>query len=243
MLWREKRVLVTGGTRGIGRALGEALARAGARVVVTGRTAASVANVRARHPELLALVANLEQRTERAALAERVLAEGPLDVLVNNAGVQVLADFRRGELDEAALAAEIELNLGAVVHLTKLFLPALLARPEALVLNVSSGLALVPKRSAPVYCATKAGVRAFTRALRYQLAGTSVAVVELLPPLVDTDMTRGRGRAKATPQDIARETVRALGRGATEIRAGKTKLLFAIHRVSPSLAARLLRDS
>ncbi len=237
-----KRILVTGGTQGIGLALSEALLGAGARVVVCGRSLERNGAVRSRQPALQVLDADLTSEAARDTLAAQVLAGGPLDGLINNAGVQVLSDFR-GDVQWTTLAGEIELNLAATVHLTALLLPALLARPEALLVNVSSGLALVPKKSAPVYCATKAGVRAFTRALRYQLAGTHVKVVELLPPLVDTAMTAGRGTGKASPRDIAEEALRGLRLGRDEVRAGKTKLLFGIHRVSPTLAARLLRDS
>jgi uncharacterized oxidoreductase len=67
-----------------------------------------------------------------------------------------------------------------------------------MIVNVTSGLALAPKQSAPVYCAAKAGLRSFTKSLRYQERARAphVRVVEVLPPLVDTDMTRGRGRGK-----------------------------------------------
>ena len=71
-------------------------------------------------------------------------------------------------------------------------------------MNVSSVLALAPKRSAPVYCATKAAVRSFSQALRYQLAATSsIRVVEALPPMVDTAMTAGRTGRKMSPDSVA----------------------------------------
>lgn len=108
---------------------------------------------------------------------------------------------------------------------------------------MTSALALVPKRSAPVYCATKAALRSFTRSLRCQLAGTPVRVVEVLPPLVDTAMTAGRGRGKLAPDVVARAIVRSLEGGGDEVRIGKTKWLFAAHRLSPALAGRLMRDA
>lgn len=178
----------------------------------------------------------------RALVAEVETRLGGLDVLVNNAATQTPMDVRAG-LDLAAVEAEVALNLVAPMHLASLFLPLLRARPTAAIVNVTSALALVPKRSAPVYCATKAALRSFTQALRYQLAGTPVRVVEVLPPLVDTAMTAGRGRGKLPPDDVARALVRGLEGGCDEVRIGKTKWLFAAHRLSPALAGRLMRDA
>ncbi|MEM6990093.1 MAG: SDR family NAD(P)-dependent oxidoreductase, partial [Myxococcota bacterium] len=120
-------------------------------------------------------------------------------------------------------------------------LPELIARPRAALVQVTSGLALSPKASAPVYCATKSGLRAFTRALRWQLARTNVCVLEVLPPLVDTAMTRGRGRGKMSPEDVAAEIVAALRRGDTEAYLGKSKLLRWLSWIAPHLAAAITR--
>jgi short-subunit dehydrogenase involved in D-alanine esterification of teichoic acids len=99
----------------------------------------------------------------------------------------------------------------------------------------------VPKQSAPVYCATKAALRSFGQALRYQLEGTSVEVFEIVPSLVDTAMTAGRGKGKLSPEALAEEALRGLAAGRHEIRIEKTRLLFALHRLLPSVAARLVR--
>jgi uncharacterized oxidoreductase len=106
-------------------------------------------------------------------------------------------------------------------------------------------LALVPKRSAPVYCATKAGVRTFTRALRYQCedARLLVHVTDVVMTLVDTDMTRGRGRGKISAADAAAAVIAGIRRGAAEVFVGKTKILPVLMRFSPALGYRILRDS
>ncbi len=102
---------------------------------------------------------------------------------------------------------------------------------------------MAPKASAPVYCATKAGLRSFTKALRYQCqrAAPHVTVVEALPPMVDTAMTHGRGRGKISPERAAEEIVRGLDTGRTEIYVGKSKLLRVINRVAPSAAEAVMR--
>jgi short-subunit dehydrogenase involved in D-alanine esterification of teichoic acids len=112
---------------------------------------------------------------------------------------------------------------------------------EAAIVNVSSGLALAPKASAPTYCASKAGLHSYTKALRYQLETSGVRVFETLPPLVDTDMTRGRGTGKISADELAREFWSDWRANRYEMRIGKTKLLALVQRLAPALADRIMR--
>jgi uncharacterized oxidoreductase len=181
-------VLVTGGASGIGLALARRFMAAGSTVVACGRREATLREAAAAHPGLHTRVCDVAREAERVALAEWVVREHPaLDVLVNNAGVQ-----RRVRLDApepwADTREEIAINLDAPVHLSLLLLPHLQARPDAAIVNVTSGLAFVPMPSAPVYCATKAALHSFTLSLRHQLAGRGPRVVEIVPPAVNTDL-------------------------------------------------------
>ncbi|GBE18310.1 putative oxidoreductase [archaeon BMS3Abin16] len=115
-------------------------------------------------------------------------------------------------------------------------------QPEAAVINVSSALGIVPKESAPVYCATKAAIHSFSKSLRYQLEKTPVKVFEIIPSLVDTDMTRGRGKGKISPETLAKEVIKGLKKDNYEIRVGLVKILFLVNRVLPSLAERVIRN-
>jgi short-subunit dehydrogenase involved in D-alanine esterification of teichoic acids len=99
-------------------------------------------------------------------------------VLVNNAGVMVLA----GDVDGATITREIAINLTAPILLVRRCLPLLQHGRRPLIVMVTSGYALLPARRAPTYSATKAGVRAFTQALRYQLQDSGIRVIETLPP-------------------------------------------------------------
>lgn len=110
-------------------------------------------------------------------------------------------------------------------------------------LDISSGLALVSKRSAPVYCATKAAVHAFSTSLRYQTErdAPNVSVFEAILPIVDTEMTRGRGNRKTSPDRVATEIARGIAADRGEIRVGLVKVLVPLHRTAPSLAARIMR--
>lgn len=242
--------LVTGGAAGIGLALTRRLARAGARrVVVVGRDRARLEAVAAELPGVVTTHrADLADPADVDALLAAVARDpGDLSLLVNNAGTQRLTDFTAEDPWSLlpAVRAEIAANLAGVVALSVGLLPVLAARPSAAVVNVSSGLALAPKRSAPVYCATKAAVRSFTRALRYQCEDRlpHVRVVEALPPLVDTAMTRGRGRGTISPDACAAEILAGLAAGRAEVYVGKAKLLRAVGRLSPALAHRLMRNA
>ncbi|MBD0259319.1 MAG: SDR family NAD(P)-dependent oxidoreductase, partial [Cytophagales bacterium] len=101
---------------------------------------------------------------------------------------------------------------------------------------------LVPKKWAPVYCGTKAGLHLFTKALRYQLEGSPVKVFEIIPPVVDTPMTAGRGRNKISPAQLVDEFVRAFANDRPEVNVGKVKMLRLLNRLWPSLADRIMKN-
>ncbi|MBS9340874.1 SDR family oxidoreductase [Neisseria elongata] len=238
----DKKILLTGGSSGIGAALAEALHRRGAHVLTC-----------ARHlPEPLPdgitfRRCDLSLPAERDALAAWVRDEHPdTAVLINNAAVQRTLDFVGGE--RAALlqnlAQELAVNLEAPVALTAALLPVLASQPQAAVVNITTGLALAPKKSAPVYCAAKAGLHNFTRALRYQTeaAAPHIRVQEIVPPLVDTRMTAGRGSGKLSPEAVADAVVRAIESGRAETCIGKIRLLKWLLRLAPSAAYRILRN-
>ena len=138
---------------------------------------------------------------------------------------------------------EIDINFRAIVHLTKLFLPVLMKAPQAAIINVSSFLGIVPKKSAPVYCATKAALHAFSKSLRYQLEKTNVKVFEILTPLVDTDMTKGRedDMSKMSPTILAREVLANIEKDNYEIRPGRSKMVLLFNQFFPSIAENIAK--
>lgn len=198
-------------------------------------------------PTVEPFAADLSDETQLQALVAHVETNAPdLSVLVNNAGTQALTDLVGPEADRhrRALADEMAVNFLAPVQLVVALMPRLLAQPSAMIVNVTSGLALAPKRSSPVYCATKAGLRSFTKALRYQARARApqLRIVEALPPMVDTEMTKGRGTGKISADACAAAIVDGMEAGRETVYVGKSKLLRAIHGLSPSLADRLMRD-
>lgn len=242
-----KLALVTGGGRGLGLALAQSLSSHGAELLLTGRHERPLLDAAAQLPATTTIVvADVGTREGRAQMVRAATSRG-VDLLINNAGVQVnrnWLDSQPSEL-EAVIRHEVATNLEGPLALTAALLPSLAQRPEAAVVNITSGLALAPKASAPVYSATKAALRTATRALRYQMqdAGLPLQFVDVVLPMVDTDMTRGRGARKARPEDVADCIVRGLINGEEEIWVGQARLLKHLMRLAPPLGYRALRGS
>lgn len=233
-----KTVLVTGGTSGIGRAIAQRLHACGDRVLVVS----SRKNADNLPPGVALLTADLSDPAAVRRLAIECRERFPdLSVVIHSAGVQYEDEWLTTPDGPARIAQEIAVNLTSPLQLTRELLPVLCQQPDAAVVFVTSALIYAAKRSAPVYCGTKAALHQTAMALRYQLAGTSVRMVELIPPLVDTPMTAGRGRGKMAPETLADRFLKDFDRGKTTIRVGKARLLYALYRLAPSLAARVMR--
>lgn len=236
------KILLTGATSGVGLALLKHL-HADNRVIAIGRNSERIAELQRQYPDVTFLRCDLADPLELRSLMENLRQNhSDCNWLINNAAVQF--NYTLGTEPDAGrwITDEIHTNLIAPAQLCEALLPNLKQHPDALIVNVTSGLALSPKRSAPVYCATKAGLRIFTKALRYQLEDSRVRVVELMLPLVDTPMTEGRGGGKISAAKVAEALTEGLRRSDPVIFVGKAALFRRIHRWLPALADRILRN-
>ena len=195
-------ILITGGASGIGLALARQLSARGNRVIICGRNREALEAAQADVPDLIARVCDVTDLDDRDSLQGWLENNHPdLNMLINNAGVQYRRDFE-GDAAVADLELEVAINLTAPIRLIDELLPILKRQPSAVIVNVTSGLAFTPMAAVPVYCATKAALHSFTLSLRHQLKATGVRVVEMVPPMVDTNLGGGM-RAKGAERQLA----------------------------------------
>jgi uncharacterized oxidoreductase len=230
-------VLITGGASGIGFALAEAFLRAGNTVAICGRSRAHLSEASLKLPALLTLDCDIANSKDRYNLRDWIASELPgLNVLVNNAGIQRDISFAAGIDEFLAGENEIRVNLEAPIVLTGLLIPVLSKNANSAILNVSSGLGFIPAARMPVYSASKAGMHAFSMALRLQLAKEGIKVFEIVPPAVDTNLNpegrAGRGNFKPdlSPKAFVAAVMQALEQDIPEIGFGMTAGLLQASR-------------
>ncbi|ACK73239.1 short-chain dehydrogenase/reductase SDR [Gloeothece citriformis PCC 7424] len=240
-------VLITGGSSGIGLELAREFQKRRNHVIVCSRNPQRLALTKEVLGDIETIECDLAIDAELYNLVDFITAKtDKLSILVNNAGIQFNSNFLASELLLENIDQEIAVNFNALVKLSRLCLPLLRQNSQSAIVNISSGLAFSPKKSAPVYCATKAAVHIFSKALRYQMEdqAPNIAVFEGILPLVDTPMTKGRGDGqKISPRQVAQEILSAMEKDQYEIYVGKVKLLMLMRRFLPHLADKILRNS
>jgi uncharacterized oxidoreductase len=220
-------VLITGGATGIGFAMAEAFLQAGSEVIICGRREARLLEAQKKHPALHVRACDVASTSDCRALAQWAGATFEhLNLLVNNAGVQRDIDLTKGVDALLAGESEIEINLVAPIVLSALFVPLLIGKSDPAIINVSSGLGFIPAARMPVYSATKAGLHAFSMALRHQLSKMGIKVFEVVPPAVDTELNpegraqRGNFKADLTPEVFTAAAMKGLEADEIEIGYG-----------------------
>jgi uncharacterized oxidoreductase len=222
-------ILITGGGSGIGRALAEAFHQLGNQVIIAGRRRQMLDDAVAANPGIKGVVLDIESAEHLPTFAAQLTKDYPtLNAIIHNAGIMRPEILKNGAPADAEAMTTI--NLLGPIRLTAALLPHLLQQPHATLMTVTSGLAFIPLAMAPTYCATKAALHSYTESLRYQLKDTSIQVLELVPPYVQTELMGPHQAAdpRAMPlKDFIDETMNILTNSpdATEICVERVKPL------------------
>ena len=244
-----KTALVTGASRGLGRVIARALAEEGMTLVLAARSAPEIEGLARDLGRARAVKADVSRRSDCERLVE---AAGPIDVLVNNAGVETIGRFHELPFDE--IQHMLEVNLVASLRLARLVLPGMLARRRGHIVNVASLAGKSGPPLAETYAATKAGLIGFSQSLRASYEGTGVSASAVCPGFVAGEgMFADRQRAfgvkaprllgATTPERVARAVVLAISEDLPEILVtpGPVRLLAAATQLFPRLPGWMIR--
>jgi uncharacterized oxidoreductase len=240
-------ILITGGGSGIGFALAKAFVEAGNEVLICGRRESKLLEAKEELPQLYTRVCDVGNASEREELFHWATSEFPaINMLINNAGIQKEVDFVTGAKELNDNENEIEINLTGSIHLSALFIPYFLKQSnECAIVNITSGLAFIPLKIIPVYCATKAALHTFSISLRSQLFKSNVRVFEIAPPIVKTELHRGEQARKQSQRGISASAVaaaalKAIKKNRYETIVGEAKTLKGASRLAPKFFHNLL---
>jgi uncharacterized oxidoreductase len=240
----ERVAVISGGSSGIGRSFVAALHAEGYRIFTCGRDEQKLRRVEKEFPGVQTFVCDLADAGTVRAFAAFVQSSGPgVNLLISNAGLMHEVDFSDPGIESKELLSEVDVNLGGPIQLIASFMPALRAAAPSNIIVVTSGYAFAPGRRAPVYSATKAGLRSFCKGLRRQLADLRIGVTEVAPPLVDTPSVSHKSGAKLSPDEVARAALNGSRRGRHDVLPGSVRWLPLLLRIAPGLAEQLVARS
>lgn len=238
---KESTILITGGTSGIGLEMVKQLTREGATILITGRNLDALNKTKELYPKTHIFQSDASKPNEIELLFHQVTKQFPrLNVIINNAGAMQLIDLQDSNLDLQNITREIDLNLSGTIQMVHQFLPHLVNQPTSAIVNVSSGIAFMPYSIAPIYSASKAGVRAYTQALRLQLENTKVKVFEMIPPGVNTNL-QSDWKVQPNPKQMmdvdkmVEIVIKGLKNDSLEIKPRLIKIIQIVSRIAPKM--------
>lgn len=235
--------LITGATSGIGFCLSQQLAMSGKKVLALGRNSSKLAELDGLSENIFPVAFDVSRIDKIAGFMSQVFKDHPdINVLINNAGIQDNVRVDDSDYNAENIKNEITINLTAPIELSRAALPFLSNAANGRIVNVTSGLAFVPKTTSAVYSATKSGLHLFSEGLRVQ-SGDKLSVSEVILPIVATPMTEGRGSGKISADDAARQIITGIAAQKDRIYVGKAKALPYLLRIAPFIARRIIQKS
>lgn len=244
MVLQNNTVLITGGSSGIGLELARQLSKKRNKILVCGRTLCKLERAKKEIPSLHYLQCDISKPEECEKLRNWVQTDhAECNILINNAAIVTRKNFYKDEKAIRHAESEIATNLMAPIRLAKLFSAVLQQNKQPSIINITTGLAFVPRATYPFYCATKAALHSFTKVLRSQSQGRNITISEVMFPVVDTPWHDGNPpKIAITPEEAVAEMISELEKGKEEIHVGKVKLLYLLSRIVPNLAFKKLNS-
>lgn len=242
MQLRNKTILITGGSSGIGLELARVLIQQQNQVLICGRSLEKLEAAKAEQPSIQLFSCDLADSRQRRDLINWIKSDHPaLDILINNAAISHSGPFAAFENALETAKMEVEVNFLAPLQLTEELLPMLDQRPNAALINITTGLVYAPRAEYSFYNATKAALHSFTQVLRQQQGQSSTRIIEVLMPVVDTPWHQVKAPKSAiSATEAVQRMLRGIEKGKVEVRVGLVKLLYFISRLSPALASRII---
>lgn len=241
MKLNQRRIVITGGTSGIGYEMTKYL-HSNNEVIVISSNSSKLNKLSQEFDEITTYQADLSKAIDIETVANAIVRRfKSIDILINNAAVQYTPTFMDDEFRYENISYEIALNFTGICSMTYLLLPTLLHHEKSVIMNINSGLALAPKTTSAIYCATKGALNVFSQSLRYQLEKTNISVQQVFLELVETAMTKSRGEYKMPPKTAAEKIIHGIEYSIPDYDIGKVKLLRMLLRLAPSIAQRIMK--
>lgn len=235
-------ILITGGTSGFGIEFASRFIALGNTVIITGRNAEKLKEAKQKMPKVHTIQSDVSKKEDIVALYDQIAQQFPeLNMLINNAS-EMRKISLHSSYDLQDITREIEINLIGPIRMVQQFLPLLKKQEGALILNVTSGIALMPFPISPIYGASKSGLRSYTQSLRVQLKNTNISVMELVAPGSSTplnDKFRDEEGFNANmlmaPERIIDAAINGIKTNKNEVYPGFSKLMHIMSRLAPKL--------
>jgi uncharacterized oxidoreductase len=243
MILKNKTILITGGSSGIGLEAIQHFLNEGMKVIVCGRNAEKNNFVRQHYKNVAVIECDITNENEVYLLHQLVSSIGGIDILYNNAAAINMFELTTNNQRVFQYAEnEINTNYLATVRLNSFFMDMLSQRKEGAIIHTTSAVAYVPISYISTYSSSKAALQSYTMSLRRQLkkAKSSVKVFELIPPTVDTEVTKEFKGQKVSTTTVAKALIKGLKNDTFTIRVTIVKMLYYINRFFPSVAYRML---
>ena len=235
---KNKNVMITGGSSGIGLQLAKSFLAEGANVMICAREGQQLEQVKKENPKFEVYGCDLSNPAEVRSLITKV--GNKIDIWVNNAGIFQQYNLVTPEKTFDALQNELQLNFVASALAISELIPYLKNKPEAAIVSITAGMVYVPLVMYPMYNASKAALHSFTISARTQLKSTNIQMIEVAPPMVATKLTEGMEGKRVQPQVIADAVIDAIKNKKENVLVGQVKSLVFMSKLFPKMMLNLL---